>query len=166
MKSELKDFEREAYEDYVNALIDAPKDPQKLLNALDKFISGSTQYEFLRMLTIQKLNGCNIPEQDRALFDKILKNQYDRKYSLSGLDLELRVRHLLLKFDSPQLTVNERMNVLQEFISEGLQYGAPHYQKPYSQEHKTEVLAAGGNQEPTKKQATFDYNFDPKHIKE
>ena len=58
----MRDFEREAYENYVNALIDAPKDPKRLIDALDKFISGSERYEFLRRLTIQKLHGCEIPE--------------------------------------------------------------------------------------------------------
>jgi hypothetical protein len=41
LQSQLQTWEREAYEKYVNALIDTPNSEKELVEALEKFIRGS-----------------------------------------------------------------------------------------------------------------------------
>ena len=68
LQSQLQTWEREAYEKYVNALIDTPNSEKELVEALEKFIRGSDQYDFLYLITMQKLTGGKLNEKDKKLF--------------------------------------------------------------------------------------------------
>jgi len=76
-KSELQVFERDAYEHYINTIINGPANEQELVEALQKFVPGSDIYDFLYLVTQQKLTGGLLSEKDK----KLLK-EYNEQYRL------------------------------------------------------------------------------------
>jgi hypothetical protein len=67
IKTELQVHQREAYEKYINSLINAPKDEKALTNSLRDFVEGSDIHDFLYLLTQQKLTNGNLSEKDKIL---------------------------------------------------------------------------------------------------
>lgn len=65
IKGELQAFERGAYEQYLTALIKAPHDEKALVESLQKFVPGSDTYDFLYLLTKQKLTNGDLCSSDR-----------------------------------------------------------------------------------------------------
>ena len=50
IKTELEAYEREAYEQFFNAMISTPNDEKELVNALKKFVPGSDTHDFLYLI--------------------------------------------------------------------------------------------------------------------
>ncbi len=67
-RQELQTWQREAYEQYVNALIKTPTSEKDLVAALEKFVPGSDEYDFLYLITKQKLSGGKFNNPDKKLF--------------------------------------------------------------------------------------------------
>ena len=50
-KQELQSYEREAYEQYIQAMIKDPSDKIALTQSLQKFVPGSDLYDYLYLIT-------------------------------------------------------------------------------------------------------------------
>jgi hypothetical protein len=77
--TELQTWQREAYEKYVNALIATPSSEKELVAALEKFVPGSDEFNFLYLVTMQKLTGGKLNEKDKKLF-QTYKDEYRQGY--------------------------------------------------------------------------------------
>jgi len=49
-------------------MINTPNSEKELIQALEKFVRGSDDYEFLYLITMQKLTGGKLNEKDKKLF--------------------------------------------------------------------------------------------------
>ena len=49
-------------------MIEAPDSEAKLITALEKFVKGSDEYDFLYLITKQKLGGGSLNPADKKLY--------------------------------------------------------------------------------------------------
>ena len=75
IKTELTPQHREAYEQYVKTMIETPASETKLVAALEKLVKGSDDYDFLYIITKQKLNKGAFNVDDKKLFKSYLDEQ-------------------------------------------------------------------------------------------
>ena len=68
IKTELSAQTREGYEQYLRAMIETPDSEANLVAALSKFVVGSDDYDFLYLVTKQKLGGGSLSPNDKKLF--------------------------------------------------------------------------------------------------
>lgn len=140
---QLQTWQREAYEKYVNALINTPNSEKELVEGLEKFIRGSDQYDFLYLITMQKLTGGKLSEKDKKLF------QSYRDQRRQGWD-ELVVRQQFLDYDIAQ-TEEERKKFLGYICDEAILVNKFDHTKPYQVEHQRQ----GEKEEEESKEASF-----------
>jgi len=96
-------------------MIDAPDSEAKLVNALDKFVQGSDDYDFLYLVTKQKLGGGSLNPADKKLFSEYI-DQRRQGYE------ELKIRQQFLDYD---LSANDKerkdfLGYLSDALSQGV----------------------------------------------